>query len=321
MPTYDLTDLDHLLIHAAAAEIVTWGGRRALKLTDGLVVFPGSELGDGVLEVRIAAEGPGYPGIVFRVADRANYELAYAQPHTSGLWDAIQYDPVFHASNTWQLYHGPAFQKTATVPTGVWFDLRIAVQGHRAAISVDDQQPLIVDRLAHPHNTGLVGVWTYRPALFCDFRVSDAVPVEEGETISPPGGAVDGWFMDGFGRVMCEPHGVLNLNRYLPRSLGEAFLTRQFELSTEQVVEIALGFSDELTLQVDDTLLFEGSQTFTGFEGYAARGYVTAEKENVRHVLSPGVHTLAAHLKVTEGFGWGLTLSLRGDGIRLLPVF
>jgi len=31
-------------------------------------------------------------------------------------------------------------------------------------------------------------------------------------------------------------------------------------------------------------------------------------------------HTLSAALKTTEGFGWGLGLSLRGDHVRLLPV-
>ncbi len=133
-PAYenDLTHLDELDVHASAAEVVAWNGRRALRLTNGLVMMPGLEVADGSVEVQIGAEGPAYPGIAFRIGDTLNYELAYAQPHTSGLWDALQYDPVFHGSNTWQLYHGRAYQKRVVVPTGEWFGLRVDVKGDQA---------------------------------------------------------------------------------------------------------------------------------------------------------------------------------------------
>ena len=110
------------------AEAVTWQGHPALRL-DGLAVLPGVQLRSGRLEVWIGAEGACYPGLVFRQQDAGNYELAYAQPHTSGLWDTLQYDPVINATNTWQLYHGPAYQQLAEVPTGRWFLLPRRLQG------------------------------------------------------------------------------------------------------------------------------------------------------------------------------------------------
>jgi hypothetical protein len=322
MSTFDLTDLAHLHIHAAEAEAVTWGGRPALRLVNGLAIFPDLDRTGGTFEVSIAAEGSAYPGIAFRIADRANYELGYSQPHTSGQWDAIQYDPVFHGSNTWQVYHGPAFQKRATVPTGAWFTLRLDVQGERAAFTVDGQPPLIVDPLAHGLRSGLVGLWTYLPAFFSDFRVApcESFPAGAAESADPPIGAVDAWFLEGFGRVACEPHGILNLNRYVPLSLGEAHLTRRFETLGEDAAEIAFGFSDDLTLRVDDQVVFQGQQTFSGMQDYAGRGYVEPDAHSLRPTLSPGLHTLSAALKTTEGFGWGLSLSLRGDHVRLLPM-
>jgi len=36
--------------------------------------------------------------------------------------------------------------------------------------------------------------------------------------------------------------------------------------------------------------------------------------------VSPDVHRLSAELKVSEGFGWGLLLALRGSGVRWLPA-
>lgn len=90
-------DLD---IHAAHAEAVAWQGREALRLENGLALVPGLRTTDGSMEVLIGTDGPAYPGVAFRVADVANFELAYAVPHVSGEWDALQYDPVFHGSNT-----------------------------------------------------------------------------------------------------------------------------------------------------------------------------------------------------------------------------
>jgi hypothetical protein len=90
------TDLASLDIHAKANEITLWQGRQALRLEDGLALIPTRKLTNASLEVMIGVDGPAYPGIAFRVADVANYELAYAVPHVSGQWDAIQYDPVFH---------------------------------------------------------------------------------------------------------------------------------------------------------------------------------------------------------------------------------
>jgi hypothetical protein len=317
----DLTELRQLEVHASEAEVVTWHGLEALKL-NGLVLARDLNVADASIEVDIGAEGSCYPGVAFRVADTLNYELAYAAPHCSGLWDAVQYDPVFHASNTWQLYHGAAYQKEATVPTGEWYRLRVDVLGSRATIQVADQAPLVVRQLAHDQRAGAVGVWTFQPAYFSNLRVSPcrALPADSLEVPEPPVGTIGEWFVDGFGCVACEPNGVLNLNRYLPASLGEARLTRRFETDAAGEVELAFGFSDELALSVDDTAVFSGRNIFHGFNGYEDRGYVHVDAQTVRLPLEPGIHTLAATLKVTEGFGWGLIAALRGMEVSLPPA-
>jgi hypothetical protein len=317
----DLTDLEELDVQASVAEIVTWRGRRALKL-NGLALVRGLEAADATIEVDICAEEAAYPGIAFRVADVLNFELAYAVPHCSGIWDALQYDPVFHGSNTWQLYHGEAYQKAGTVPTGEWFHLRVDVVGHGAAISVNGQPALAVPQLAHAGASGRLGLWTYRPAYFSGLRVS-ACQELPGAHVEPPRLAADvisEWFLDGFGRVACEPSGVLNLNHYLPAALGEVRLTRRFETQSEGEVELAFGFSDELSLALDGEAVFTGTNTFKGFGSYEERGYAHLGAHSVRLRIEPGVHQLSAALKVSEGFGWGWIVALRGEGIQLLPA-
>jgi len=323
-PVYEnsLTNLNELSVHASAAEVVTWKGRKALRLVDGLVVMPDVDTSDLSIEVEVGAEGPAYPGIAFRIRDVLNFELGYAVPHASGLWDALQYDPVFHGSNTWQLYHGRSYQQEASVPTGEWFRLKVDVKGDQAVFTIDDQPPLLVGRLAHRPKKGPVGIWTFRPAYFRDFRVSacQALPDLNWHRPVAPKGVVSEWFLEGFGTVECEPSGILNLNRYLPISLEEVHLTRQFEAPSDKALELAFGFSDELSLQLDDQVIFTGKTTFIGFSNYQERGYVDSEMHSVRQPVTKGIHRLTAKLKVTEGFGWGMILSIQGGDVGLLPV-
>jgi hypothetical protein len=318
----DLTDPQTLSVHASEAEMVTWNGRRALRLVDGLALIPELEVRDVSVEVWIGAEGPAYPGVAFRVQDVVNFELVYPVPHASGLWDAVQYDPVFHSSNTWQLYHGPAYQKEAAVPTGEWFRLRVDVEGERASFAVGDQPPLFVGRLARGQRAGLVGLWTFRPAYFSALRISECreLPEKDWQPPTPPEGVIDEWFVEGFGVVQCEPGDVLNLNRHFPVSVEEVSLTRQLEAVSETELLIGLGFSDELVLDLDGETVFEGSNTFAGFGSYKERGYAHADMDSVTQVVSPGIHRLTARLKVSEFFGWGLIVALRGSGVRLLPA-
>lgn len=319
---HPLTELAGLEIRAEKAEVVTWQGREALRLEDGLALVPGLPAVDASIEVLIGTEGPAYPGIAFRVADVLNYELAYAVPHVSGQWDALQYDPVFHGSNTWQVYHGSAYQGVAQVPAGRWFRLRVHYCGRRAATWVDGQPPLVVERLAHPAAAGLFGLWTYRPAFFCDLRVSscDELKAPPGQTPSAPEGAVDAWFLEGYGVVTCEPNGVANLNRCLPVSAAEVRLTRRFEMPEGGAATFESGFSDALSLELDGQVIYSGENTFTGFANRAARGYAEYGIHSVQQVLASGTHRLAAVLGVSEGFGWGLALGAHGEGLRWLPA-
>ncbi len=266
----------NLHIQAEQAEVVVWQGREALRLENGLALLPDHEMTDASIEVLIGVDGAAYPGIAFRLADRLNFDLAYAVPHVSGQWDALQYDPVFHGSNTWQIHCGPGYQRAAQVPTGRWFRLKVDFCGARAAVSVYGQAPLVVERLARPVSTGPFGLWTFRPACFCDLQVSTCGEGEiaRGEVVGAASGVVDAWFVQDYGVVSCEPNGALNLNRYLPSTVGEARLSRSFDMAKAGDVRFEFGFSDALSLELDGEVILNGGNTFKGFEDRAARGYV-----------------------------------------------
>lgn len=341
-----------LTLEARTAEVVEKDGKPALKL-DGLALIEGLRRADFRAEVEILAEGPCYPGIAFHVRDKADYELAYAVPHASGLPDAIQYDPVFRGANTWQLFNGPAYQAAAAIPKGTWFTLSVTVRKGRAAIRVGDQPPLVVETLAHGPSAGGIGLWTYQPAYFRNLRVFPAGEIrEKGERPAEPAGCVTQWELSGGtgvtpeaeeaktgvradpaatgdgakGRglpegtlLVAEPGGVVNLGRALAPSKDPARLCRSFTLDKAGLVEIGLGFSDEVSLFLDGKPVFQGSNRFRGFGDIPSRGWVTPDAQTFRKELPAGTHEIVVELNATEPFGWGFILTLRGPGVTLSP--
>lgn len=323
----DLPDPQTVYLRDPAWSIVEWAGRRALRLSGQgacLLVVPDLSLEYGRIEVDISSAGAAYPGLVFHLLDSLNYELAYAQPHTSGSWDSLQYDPVFHGSNTWQLYHGLAYQKTAELPLGAWFHLCLSFQAERAMIQVGDQEPLVISRLAQPQTRGLTGLWSYLPAYFANLRIWDDLPEFPDPKFLPlpapvPAGTLTEWFLDGYGVVSTEPSGILNLNRYLPVSVTEARLTRSILMRSDAQLTFNLGFSDQLSLQMDDELIFSGQNTWHDTPRWSERGYVTPQ-HTVTQRLTRGAHLLSARLQASEAFGFGLSMSIAGDGWELAPA-
>jgi hypothetical protein len=165
-------------------------------------------------------------------------------------------------------------------------------------------------------------VWSFRPAYFCDLQVSAVERLEtpESEARSVSEGVVETWFVEGYGVAACEPSGAVNLNRYLPPSKKKARLIRRFETSEAGEITLEFGFSDALSLELDGAVVYRGENTFRGFANRAARGYVELGMESRRQELAAGSHSLAAELEVAEGFGWGLVLAARGEGLHWLPA-
>jgi hypothetical protein len=316
-----------LFVRDPNPQICEWQGRKALQLSGqgaSLLIVPDLHLAQGWIEVDMGADGAAYPGIAFHVLDSLNYELAYIQPHTSGQWDALQYDPVFHGSNTWQLYYGVGAQQHVEVPPKTWLHLRIEFQDQRALIQVGTQEPLLVNQLAHHHNSGLVGLWTFLPAYFSNLRFGDDAP--DFLASMPLAGnenslavTVTEWFMEGFGVIQTEENGILNLNRYLPLSETEVRLVREVEVQTDGNFTFNVGFSDQLTLQIDDEVVFKGENLYQNSPKWEERGYVKPDQQ-IECFLHKGIHRLTAILKAMENFGFGIALNIEGDGYRLLPA-
>src|SRR5438067_10493952 len=116
--TFPLHDASGLSAPKVKTEAVTYLGRKCVRLTTegednaGLVLLPGTDFQDGVIEADIALKittppgvrYPGFIGIAFRArADSSHYELFYVRPGNSDAPDqtmrnhAVQYasEPAF----------------------------------------------------------------------------------------------------------------------------------------------------------------------------------------------------------------------------------
>ena len=67
---HDLSDLRWLTVKASVASPGTLKGKAGVRLEDGLLIVPNLGLSSGAVEVEIAAPGPAYPGVAFRMADQ-----------------------------------------------------------------------------------------------------------------------------------------------------------------------------------------------------------------------------------------------------------
>jgi hypothetical protein len=322
----------------ANGRIEEWHGRSALYLENGPALFqPEMDLTSFALEVELASPGPSaYLGAVFRATDGANYELVYTQPHTSGRWDAIQYDPVFNGSNTWQVYNGPLFQAPADVPTGEWYRLRIEVLGEQALVwaGAAIQPQLRVRRLQHNRCRGRVGLWSYHPGYFSRLTL-EPLP-RQPETITQADATaslpyVSEWAIFGpassrqrpfsvssdWKRVPTEEHGVLNLNRHMAKGASEAIAYAYAEVFAPDDLDamVLFGFSDGLRLWIGNDLVYEGQNHWSeNAPGVAGTGYIRADAERVPVTLHAGWNPVLAEVTVDEPFGWGLILRLEASG-------
>ena len=148
-------------ISAAEWRVEPYRGRTALLLREGAAWLRDSRFENGTIEFDIAfSEVSGFPGIAFRGATHADYELFYLRENLSGQPHATQYTPVLHGLYAWQIYAGPAWEATARWTYDRWMHVKLVVSGTRAELYVDgDDSPVqVIPRLRGPEGAGEVGV-------------------------------------------------------------------------------------------------------------------------------------------------------------------
>jgi hypothetical protein len=271
----------------------TYLGKESILLKSGYISVKGVDLRDGTIEADISfPQQRGFPGFVFRVKDDDNFENFYVRPHQSGNPDATQYTPVFNGVAAWQLYHGEGYSKAFTYRFNEWHHVKIDLHGIQAEIYIDDMQtPLIkVAGLLMGWNGGTFGLTSNGIPL----RIANVMyTVKEGTSpaqISIPvtgtNGVITQWNISNvisknlfennleitpalkkqltWTIHQSEPSGTINLARF--GKLSEEGNTMIAKITIESEIEqrklISFGFSDFVTVYLNNKALFAGRDNF-----------------------------------------------------------
>ena len=185
--TYQLASLSDLELLNVKAEIVTYRGRRAVRLIEAyedpdseehpIAILSGSDFKDGVIETEIAGaplpnapkDMRGFVGIAFRVHPKgARFECFYLRP-TNGRADdqlrrnhSTQY--VSHPEYPWfrlREENPGVYESYADLIPGEWTKVRIVVSGTKAQLYVNgaEQPCLIVNDLKLGETRGGIALW------------------------------------------------------------------------------------------------------------------------------------------------------------------
>src|ERR1700730_2004728 len=169
--TFPLIDPTGLTAPNVKTEAVNYLGRKCVRITvegedhEGLVLLPGTDFQDGVIEADLALKittppgvrFPGFVGVAFRVRpDASHYELFYMRPGNSDAPDqlmrnhAVQYvsEPGFgwyRLRREWP----SVYESHADLAMETWTKVRIEVAGRAAKLYLNGsaKPSLVVDGL------------------------------------------------------------------------------------------------------------------------------------------------------------------------------
>jgi hypothetical protein len=137
-------------------------GRPSIHLQRGIAMLNGVSFQNGSVEADVIASHPGsgFVGLAFRMQSTKKYELIYVRNGIGKQPNAVQYDPVFGGSITWQMH--PGFQADAEIPQDRWNHLKIVFKGPHAELYIDhaDKPLLVVNNLEQGDSRGSIGVWS-----------------------------------------------------------------------------------------------------------------------------------------------------------------
>lgn len=299
----------------------------------GIAYLDGVDFQNGIIECDLFSPSPkAYLGIAFRIGSLTNFECIYFQPHTSGKRDAVQYDPIFNMSATWQLYNGESFQAVADIPTKKWFHVKIEVLGDFVKVYLDNNpNETLTVKLKHNLTSGGVGVYSYHPAIFKNLKVTKFDTIDaskkqlgantENKTyisswlISEPYDNYDfktekPFLKDSlitiYHQIETEEEYLMNLNRHFIKSTTKNTVLAKVYLNSEkaQKKNFHFGYSDKIKVYLNSNELFTGDNSFYESERYEDRGYVSDKQDTIELQLVKGENELIIEIS-EDKFGWG----------------
>ena len=312
----------------------------------GIAYLDGLDFKNGTIECDLySPSDKAYLGIAFRITSLSNFENIYFQPHTSGKWDAVQYDPIFNRSATWQLYNGTAYQAVANIPVREWFHVKIQVIGDSAKVYLDNNPKQVLSvKLKHDYSSGSIGVFSYHPANFANLKVTklDTVLSSKPEpTTASKKTYISNWLIsepyDNYDfiiekpflndsivskwqKIKTEENHLMNLNRHFTFSKSKNTVLAKVIINSKkpQKKKLYVGFSDKIRIYLNTESIFTGDNSFHESDKFEDRGYVLDKHQTIELPLEKGENEVILEISEKK-FGWGFITQLENlKGIEII---
>lgn len=321
-------------------------GVSSLYLPQGYAQLNDVIFHNGIIEFDIAfPQGRGFPGLRFRIQDEMNYEELYVRPHQSGNPDANQYTPVFNGLAGWQLYYGEGHAAAVEYDYDAWNHVKLVISGTTGEVYINDMEnPLFqIYELKHGNIRGPIALKGNAKSHFANFSYTSIenpqlkLPVKEllkseknvirkyevsealddniiiGKTTLMP----DAFLELKWTTLHSEYTGSINIARVAKKveNKNTALVKFTVESESDRIKRLDFGFSDNVQLYVNGSLIYSGSNTFRsrdyrylGTIGYFDSIYLQLKKGSNEIVFA-----------VNEGFGgWGIKARLENlEGLKL----
>ena len=323
----------------------TYLGKECFLIPSGMIVAKAVELRDGTIEADISfPRKRSFPGFRVRMQDDTHFENFYVRPHQSGNPDASQYSPEFNGLGAFQLYYGEGYSGAFPYRFNEWHHVKIDLHGLQAEFYIDDTLVIKVKELWTGWKAGKIAIISAgAPLRVANVQYTIKQMAAPTPTPVPPtgtGGVVTRWQVSNvvseklfekkyqltpdlkkkltWNTQSSDPYGTINLARFsgvISDSARTMVTKLTIESSSEQVKELSFGFSDFITVYLNDKALYAGSDNFLSrdYRFLGTIGYF----DKVFLPLKKGANDL--WFVVSEEFGgWGVKAKFENmDGISL----
>lgn len=186
MRTFRLDSTSGLELHNVRAEVVTYRGKRCVKLiedapdttgTGAIAILDDSDFRDGVIEAELAGTphgdalefSRGFVGVAFRVQPSGSrFECFFLRPSNGRADDQLRRNHstqyISHPDYPWDRLRNESpgvYESYADLEPGVWTKIKIVVSGVHARLYVNgaEQPCLVVNDLKHGETEGMLALW------------------------------------------------------------------------------------------------------------------------------------------------------------------
>ncbi|WP_422104470.1 hypothetical protein [Winogradskyella sp.] len=150
-------DTTHWHIQAKSYDFVTYKGKNAVLIEQGVLVLKDKKFSNGTIEFDMfLPEGRTYPGVFFRTDDQfLNGEQWFVRTHLSGLEDCNQAAPVTNGITPFQFYFGPKYSFAYDYKYDDWTHVKVVVNDDKAQVFLDySEEPNLSWKLFHDAKSG-----------------------------------------------------------------------------------------------------------------------------------------------------------------------